>query len=367
MRAPGAARWALVAAAIGIGLGAPGTGAAAPRYRFRLAHVIGAGTPIDVAAHRLADLVRQRTGGEVEISVFPAGRLGGERAIIEGVQLGTIDMSFTTTGAMGAFAPEFHVLDLPYLFPSYEAAYTYLDGENGRKLLALLDRRGIHGLVYLENGWRSFTSSRNPLRRPEDLSGQRIRVMESPVYMGLIRALHGTPTPMAYSELPRALLQKVIDGQENPAVNIYSARMYESQPYMIQDRHTYNVFVFKVNGKAWKGLPAPIRRIFEETAVEVRDFQRKLNREADGEFLRKLEARGMQVHVPTAGEMKAWHAATAPVYDEARRFLGGSWVADTVQFQRDWAAGKYRVEEQRYVDRFRAISVPLDDVMRSFR
>lgn len=366
MRAIGGARWALVAAAIAASVGAPCPAAAAPRYRLRLAHVIGAGTPIDVAARRLAELVRQRTGGKVEISVFPDGRLGGERAIIEGVQLGTIDMSFTTTGAMGAFAPEFHVLDLPYLFPSYEAAYTYLDGENGKKLLALLDRRGIHGLVYLENGWRSFTS-RNPLRRPEDLSGQRIRVMESPLYMGLIRALHGTPTPMAYSELPKALLQGVIDGQENPAVNIYSARMYESQPYMIQDRHTYNVFVFKVNGKTWKRLPESFRRVLEETAVEVRDFQRKLNREAEGEFVRKLQAKGMQVHVPTAAEMDAWHAATAPVYDDARRFLGGTWVADTVQFQKDWAAGKYRADEQRYVDRFQAIAVPLDEVMRSFR
>lgn len=356
-----------LAGALAAALLAPRPALAAPRYRLKLAHVIGVGTPIDVAAHRFAELVRQRTGGEVEIGVFPAGRLGGERAIIEGVQLGAIEMSFTTTGAMGGFAPEFHVLDLPYLFPSYEAAYTYLDGDNGKKLLSLLDRRGIHGLAFLENGWRNFTSSRNPLKRPEDLKGQKIRVMESPVYMGLIRTLRASPTPMAYSELPRALLQKVIDGQENPAVNIYSARMFESQPYMIKDQHTYNVFVFKVNGKTWKSLPERVRGVLEETAIEVRDFQRKLNREADGEFLRKLEAKGMQVHVPSAGEMKAWVSATAPVYEETRRFLGGTWVADTVQFRKEWEAGKYRVEEQRYIERFSAIRVPLDEVMRNFR
>ena len=136
---------------------------------------------------------------------------------------------------------------------------------------------------------------------------------------------------------------------------------------MIEDRHTYNVFVFKVNGKTWKRLPERMRKAIEETAVEVRDFQRKLNREADGEFIRKLEAKGMQVHVPTDREMRAWHAATAPVYEEARRFLGGSWVADTIQFQKDWAPGKYKAEEQRTIESFRAISVPLDDVMRSFR
>ena len=200
--------------------------ASAARYNFKLAHAIGAGTPIDVAANRLAELVKQRTNGEVVIKVFPASQLGAERAIIEGVQLGTIEMSFTTTGAIGGFAPEFHVLDLPFLFQTYEAAYTYLDGEHGGNLLKLLDRKGIHGLVYLENGWRNFTTSKNPIRRPADMSGQKIRVMESPMYMGLIKTLNGTPKPMAYSELPSALVQRVIDGQENPAVNIYSARMY---------------------------------------------------------------------------------------------------------------------------------------------
>ncbi len=367
MTALRAGRCLLLAASLAAGLVGPRAALASPRYRLKLAHVIEAGTPIDVAAHRFADLVRRRTGGEVEVAVHPAARLGGERAILEGVQLGAIEMCFTTSGPMGGVAPEFQVLDLPYLFPSDEAAYTYLDGENGNRLLALLDRRGLHGLVFLENGWRNFTSSRNPLRTPEDLRGQRVRVMESPVYMGLVRALRATPTPMAYSELPRALLQGVIDGQENPAVNIYSARMYESQPYMIQDRHTYNVFVHVVNGKTWKALPARVRAVIERTAAEVRDFQRKLNREADGEFIRKLQAKGMQVHVPSAAELKAWHSATAPVYDEARRFLGGSWVSDTLQFQKDWAAGRYRAEERRQRDALRAIPVPLDDVMRSFR
>ncbi|MFL5299250.1 MAG: TRAP transporter substrate-binding protein [Anaeromyxobacteraceae bacterium] len=347
-----------------LALFAPGAARAAPAYRLRLGYVISAGTPIDMAARRLAQLVKERTDGEVEIAVHPGGTLGGERAMIEGVQLGTIDMSFTTTGAIGGFAPEFHVLDLPYLFPSYEAAYTYLDGELGQKLLALLDRRGVHGLGFLENGWRSFTSSRRPLRLPRDLKGQKIRVMESPVYMGLIRALSATPTPMAYSELPRALAGGVIDGQENPAVNIYSARMFESQPFMIRDQHTYNVFIFKVNGKLWRSFPERIRRVLEDTAAEVRDFERKLNREADGAFVRRLEAKGMQVHVPTPAELRGWQAATAPVYDETRRFLGGTWVADTVQFRKDWDAGRYRAEEQRYVERFARIAVPLEEVLR---
>lgn len=346
---------------------APGPAHAAPRYRFKLAHVIGAGTPIDVAARRFAALVEERTNGEVHVDVFPAARLGAERAIIEGVQLGTIEMSFTTTGAIGGFVPELQVLDLPYLFPSYEAAYTYLDGELGKKLLALLDRRGIHGVVFLENGWRNFTSSRNPLRRPEDLKGQKIRVMESPMYMGLVRTLGAVPAPMAYSELPRALLQNVIDGQENPSANIYSARMFESQPFMIRDQHTYNVFIFKVNRRIWNALPEPIRETIEATAAEVRDFQRKLNREADGEFVKKLVAKGMKVHEPTRDDVVAWQAATARVYEDAKKVVGSDWVAETLAFRRDWDAGRYAAEERRYVERYARIVVPLDEVMKGFR
>ncbi len=357
----------LLAGAGALALIASAPACAAARYHFRLALVIAAGTPIDMAANRLASLVRQRTNGEVEIKVFPGSQLGGERAIIEGVQLGTIEMSFTTTGPIGGFAPEFQVLDLPFLFQSYEAAYTYLDGEPGSRLMKLLDRKGIHGVVYLENGWRNFTTSKKPIRRPEDMKGQKIRVMESPMYMGLIKTLNGSPMPMAYSELPNALLQKVIDGQENPSVNIYSAGMYQSQPYMIKDQHTYNVMIFKVNGKVWKALPENIRKIIETTAVEVRDFQRKLNREADASFIRRLEARGMQVHVPDREEIRAWQSATAPLWEDARKIATPALVAEAAQFRSDWDAGKYKAEEQKYIDSYSKIPVPLDELMKNFK
>ncbi|MFA7404482.1 MAG: TRAP transporter substrate-binding protein DctP [Pelobacteraceae bacterium] len=339
----------------------------AAKYNFKLAHVITAGTPIDVGAKKYAELVKQRTNGEVDIKVFPAGQLGGERAIIEGVQLGTIEMSFTTTGAIAGFAPEFQVLDLPFLFPSYESAYTYLDGEQGKKLLALLDRKGIHGVVFLENGWRNFTSSKKPINSPADVKGQKIRVMESPMYMGLISTMGGSPTPMAYPELPNALLQKVIDGQENPSVNIYSAKMYESQPWMTQDQHTYNVMIMKVNKKKWNALPANIRKIMEDTAVEVSAFQRKLNRECDDDFIAKLKSKGMKVHVLTKAERTVFEKALLPMYDKGRSVAGATWVNDAVQFRKDWDAGKFKKQEQKYVADFKKLNVPVKETMANFK
>jgi tripartite ATP-independent transporter DctP family solute receptor len=334
--------------------------------RLKLAHIIAEGTPIDLAGKRLAELVKARTDGQVDIVVCPAAQLGDERANIHGVQFGVIDMCFASVGATSAFAPEFQVLDLPYLFPSARAAYTYRDGAKGHELLGLLERNRMHGVGFLENGARCFTS-RLPLRGPEDLRGQKIRVMESPVYMAIVRALGATPVPIPYPELPRALQQRVVDGQENPPVNVYSARMFLWQQYMVTDRHAYHAFVFTVNGDVWSALSDEIKRIIETAFAEVQDFQRALSERVDGEFVRLLEDKGVEVFAPTEAEMKAWYQVTANVYDETRNYLGGSWVAETVQFRRDWDAGKYAPQEAAYAERFANSEVPVDAVLRNFR
>jgi tripartite ATP-independent transporter DctP family solute receptor len=334
--------------------------------RLKLAHIIAEGTPIDLAAKRLAELVKARTAGEVDVIVCPAAQLGDERANIHGVQFGVIDMCFASVGAMGAFAPEFQVLDLPYLFPCAPAAYTYLDGAKGRELLGLLDRNRVHGVGFLENGARSFTS-RYPLRRPEDLKGQKIRVMESPVYSAIVRALGATPVPIPYPELPRALQQRVVDGQENPPVNIFSARMFLWQPYLVTDRHAYHAFVFLVNGDVWSGLNREVQRVIETAFAEVQDLQRALNCSVDGAFVQMLEGKGVQVHAPTEAEMEAWCQATASVYDETRNYLGGAWVGDTLQFRRDWDAGKYARQAANYAERFASTKVPVEETLRHFR
>ena len=334
--------------------------------RLKLAHIIGEGTPIDLAGKRLAELVRARTDGEVDITVCPAGQLGDERANIHGVQFGVIDMCFASVGATSAFPPEFQVLDLPYLFPSATAAYTYLDSARGQELLGLLERNRVHGVGFLENGARSFTS-RRPLRRPEDLRGQKIRVMESPVYMAIVRALGATPVPIPYPDLPRALQQRVVDGQENPPVNVYSARMFLWQPYMVTDRHAFHAFLLAVNGDVWSGLGDEFKRVIEAAFAEVQDFQRALSVRVDPEFVRLLEQKGVQVHEPTEAEAKAWSQATASVYDETRSYLGGSWVDEILRFRRDWDAGAYARQEADYAGRFARVEVPVEAVLRHFR
>ena len=191
--------------------------------------------------------------------------------------------------------------------------------------------------------------------------------MESPVYMAIVRALGATPVPIPYPDLTRALQQRVVDGQENPPVNIYSARMFLWQPYMVTDRHSYHAFLFSVNGDVWSGLRHEVQRIIEVAFAEVQDFQRTLSNRVDGEFVRLLEEKGVEVHAPTEAEMEEWCQATSKVYEETRTYLGGSWVADALRFRRDWDAGKYARQEAAYAERFASIEVPVEMVLRHFR
>jgi tripartite ATP-independent transporter DctP family solute receptor len=334
-------------------------------YNFKLGYIIAEGTPIDIAAKKLAELVKQRTNGEVEITVYPASQLGGEMDIIEKVQLGTVEMSLTSTCAIALYAPELMVLDLPYLFPTYEAAYVYLDGENGQRLLKTLDSKGITGICYFENGWRNFTSSKNELKKPDDLKGQNIRVTQSPIYTEIIKAVGANPIPISYPELAKALREKVVDGEENPPVNVYSEKMYETQKWMVKDQHTYSAFIFKVNKKVWEALPETTQKIITNTAFEMRDFERKLNRECDPIYTTQLQTKGMTVYEPTKEELLLYKTLTEPVYEKAKLVCGEEWVNNVMQFKNDWDNGKYQKDADKYIMNYKKISVPTNEVMKS--
>jgi TRAP-type C4-dicarboxylate transport system substrate-binding protein len=143
--------------------------------------------------------------------------------------------------------------------------------------------------------------------------------------------------------------------------------MFLWQPYMVTDRHAYHAFLFAVNGDLWAGLSGEVRRVIEDTFAEVRDFQRALSGRVDGEFVRMLGEKGVKVHAPTPAEMNAWRQATANVYDDTRMYLGGTRVAEMLQFRRDWDAGKYTRQEQAYVERFANLQLPVEECLRHFQ
>src|SRR6187551_310177 len=182
-----------------------------------------------VAIDTFAREVETRTSGRYKIQNFYAGALGAERESIEGVQLGTLDLTMTSTGPVPNFVPEIAILDIPFLFRDYAHARAVLDGPIGHDLLKKFDAKGFKALAWAENGFRHMTNSKRDVKLPEDLKGLKMRTMENPVHIAAYKGFGIVTTPMAFPEVFTALKQGTVDGQENPLSVIISAKFDQVQ------------------------------------------------------------------------------------------------------------------------------------------
>ena len=285
----------------------------------KLGHAVAPEHPYHLGAVRYSDLVAQRTKSKVKIDVYPSTQLGNERDMVEGLQLGTIDLVVTSTGPLGGFVPRMFVVDLPFLFRDREHAYKVLDGPIGRELLDAFSAKGITGLAFWENGFRQITNSVRPIEKPEDLKGIKIRTMENKVHLSAFRAFGASPTPMAWSEVYTALQQKTIDAQENPIAIIYFQKIYEVQRYLALTGHFYSPTPLLMSLKAFNKLPKNVQKIMLDTAMECATFERNLLRDNEAKQLAEIKAKGMQVTLPNK---KPFQAAAAPVYREFESQFG---------------------------------------------
>jgi tripartite ATP-independent transporter DctP family solute receptor len=285
----------------------------------KLGHAVAPEHPYHLGAVRYSELVAQRTKGKVKMDVYPSTQLGNERDMVEGLQLGTIDLVVTSTGPLGGFVPRMFVVDLPFLFRDREHAYKVLDGPIGRELLDAFSAKGIKGLAFWENGFRQITNSVRPIERPEDLKGIKIRTMENKVHLSAFRAFGASPTPMAWSEVYTALQQKTIDAQENPIAIIYFQKIYEVQKYLALTGHFYSPTPLLMSLKAFSNLPRNIQKIMLDTAMECATYERNLLRDNEAKQLAEIKAKGIQVTLP---DKKPFQDAAAPVYKEFESQFG---------------------------------------------
>ncbi|XQU08482.1 TRAP transporter substrate-binding protein [Halomonas sp. LY9] len=280
----------------------------------RLAHVVNEQDGFHIAATKFEELVEARTDGKVNIEIFPNASLGDERTLLEGMQIGTVDMGVITNGPVANFVEEMAVFELPFLFPSPEAAYSVLDGPIGQELLDKLADVNLKGLAYAERGFRNLTNSERAVNSPEDLDGLRIRVMENPVYTDTFRELGANAIPMAWTEALTAMQQGTIDGQENPVNVIHSFKLDETQGYMTLSRHTYAPAIFVMGMPAWNQLPEAAQAVLEEAAQEAAEHERQVNADMEAEQLAALREAGMEIN--DTPDMEAFQAAVAPVYEK---------------------------------------------------
>lgn len=288
-------------------------------WTFKLGNATAPDHAYNVGARKYAELVAQRTGNKVKIDVYPATQLGSERDLVEGLQLGTVDLVVTSTGPVGGFVPKMFVVDLPFLFRDREHAYKVLDGPIGKGLLDAFSAKGIKGLAFWENGFRQITNNVRPIEKPENLKGIKIRTMENKIHLASFRAWGASPTPMAWGEVYTALQQKTIDAQENPIAIIYTAKIYEVQKYLALTGHFYSPSPLLMGDKAFKGLPQDIQKVMLDTAVECATFERNLLRDEEAKQLAELKAKRMQVTTPNK---KPFQDAAASVYKEFESQFG---------------------------------------------
>lgn len=262
------------------------------------------------------DILNERTEGRLQVQLFPDSQVGDDNEMMSALQSGSLEMTFPSTTPAATIVPQLAVFDLPYLFPSYEAAYEVLDSEIGQELLAEFEGTGIKPLVYAENGYRELTNSQRAVESPEDVNGLRIRVMENEVQVDLWRALGANPTSMAFGEVFSAMEQGVIDGQENPWSTILTSNFYEVQDYGSETRHVYTPFIFMISQGFWDDLDPQYQEVIQEAAEQTKDYERTISQEYDQWAKEQLAERGMEISELDDAQLEVFAEAAQPVYDK---------------------------------------------------
>ena len=241
-------------------------GAAHAQQKIVVGHALSPTSHYGVGAQAFIDTLTELSGGAFTGEQAPAGQLGGERDMIEGLQIGSLDLVITSTGPLGNFVPEVFALDLPFLFRDYDHARKTLDGEIGQELLAKIGENNLVGLAWSENGFRHVTNSQRPITSPADLQGIKLRTMENKVHMAAFQGMGASPTPMAFPELFGALQQGVVDGQENPVTVITASKFWEVQKHVSLTGHVYSPAVVLASPVLFDGLTDEQKGWFMEAA-----------------------------------------------------------------------------------------------------
>ena len=310
----------LGATALTLALAAGFSTMAAAQTTMRISVSIPQNSHQGVAIDAFAKEVEKRTGGRYKIQAFYSSSLGAEREATEAVQLGTQELTVTSTGPVPNFVPEVKILDVPFLFRDYGHARAVLDGPIGQELLQKFDARGIKALAWGENGFRHMTNSKRPVNGPDDLKGLKMRTMENPVHVQAYKGFGIIPTPMAFSEVFTALQQGTVDGQENPLSVITSAKFDQVQKYLTLTGHVYSPCVFLMNKEAFDKLSAADRTAFLEAAKEGVKANR-LRVDSDEKLaVADLRAKGMTV-VDQVDKTR-YQATLTPVYADFEKQFG---------------------------------------------
>ena len=277
------------------------------------------------------DEIEKGTQGRYKCQQFPNSALGGEREMIEAVQLGTLDVVNTSTGPVGNFVPEVKIVDIPFLFRDYDHARRFLDGAPGQELLTKFPAKGLLALAWTENGFRHMTNSKRAIVKPEDAAGLKMRTMENKVHMDGYKAFGIQPTPMAFPEVFGALQQGTVDGQENPIPVILASKFSQVQKHLSLTGHVYSPALYLTSPRVMNKLSDADKKAFYEAAKKATVAQRKKVNEDEANGIAQLEKEGMTVVRKVDGQ--AFRDALRPVFASYAKEFGADNIRKIQEFK----------------------------------
>ncbi len=310
---------ALVLAIGGLAVGFA-AGPAAAQVVMRMSISTGGDSHQKVAIDTFAKEVEARTNGRYKIQNFYASALGGEREATEAVQLGTQELTWTSTGPIPNFVPEAKIFDVPFLFRDYAHARAVLDGPIGQEMMPKFEAKGIKLLAWGENGFRHMTNSKRPINSPEDMKGLKMRTMENPVHIQAYKGFGIIPTPMAFGEVFTALQQGTVDGQENPLSVISANKFDQVQKHMTLTGHVYSAGVFLMSKQHFDKLPEADKKHFLDAAKVAAKANRDRVDQDEKNAVADLTKKGMLI--VTNVDKAKYQAALAPVFVEFEKQFG---------------------------------------------
>jgi TRAP-type transport system periplasmic protein len=315
------------------GVVASAVGVAQAQTAFRFASEAPRADTQFQAATKMAEVLKAKTNGALDLKIFTDSQLGTSQAAIAGVRGGTIDIAVSGSGNFTGLEPLIGVFDIPYIFKDSAHAYKVLDGQAGQAMLARLEPLGLKGLAFWDNGWRQMTNSKHPITKPEDVKGLKMRTTGSPAHIEAFKELGANPVPMPIAELYTALEMKTVDGQEHPLGVFYSSKFYEVQKHVSLTNHAYSALVLVMNKAKFDALSPAFQKAVLEAALEGAKYQRQLNADNIAGIVKDLKAKGNQVVEKV--DNAPFEAATKNVRTTfAAKFAGSADVMKAVDAQR---------------------------------
>ena len=303
--------------------------AGAQALKIRFAHVVAQDTPKGLAVERFKALVAQRSGGRMVVEVYAGSSLYGDRDEMQALQAGAVEMLAPSLSKFGRVGfPEFELFDLPYLFNDLQEVHRITDGPLGARLLAGLQRQGMVGLGYLDNGFKHMSANR-PLLRPADYAGLRMRVQASWVIAAQMRALGAVPVALPFGATRLALARQVVNGTENPLSNFWTQGMDRVQSELTLTGHAYLGYAVVTGQRFWQSLSNDDRRLLQQAMNDALQYGNQIADSQNNKALQAIRQAGTTaVHGPSAEQRERLRAAVLPVHQQLAARIGEAWLQD---------------------------------------